>query len=84
MSEKGHITFFEKCRKYSINNEKRLKCDDVNNDIIYSRYYINFKIKMRIKNEKAIIILKEVHLIFNLFYNLIININIFLLNNIVI
>ena len=61
-----------------------MKCDDINENITYSRYYINFKIKMRIKNEKKVIILKEIHLIFNLSYDLIINTNILKLNNIVI
>ena len=56
------MTFFEKYRKYFINNEKELKCDDINENMIYSRYCINFEIKMRIKNEKKKIILKEIYL----------------------
>ena len=67
-----------------MSNEKRLKCDDINENLIYSRYCINFEIKMRIKNEKEIIILREIHFFFNFFYDLIINTNILKLNNIVI
>ena len=39
---------------------------------------------MRIKNKEEVIISKKIHLILNLFYNLIINTNILKLNNIVI
>ena len=39
---------------------------------------------MRDENEKEIIILKEIHLVFNLLCDLIIDINILKLNNIVI
>ena len=84
MSEKYRIIFFEKYRKYFISNEKRLKCDDINKDITHSRYYINLEIKMHNENEKNVIILKEVHLVFNLPYNLIINTNILKSNNVVI
>ena len=39
---------------------------------------------MRIKNEKEIINLKAIYLIFNLFYNLIINTNILKINSVII
>ena len=42
-----------------MSNEKRLKCDNINNNITYSRYCINFEIKMRIKNEKEMTVLKK-------------------------
>ena len=67
-----------------MSNEKRLKCDNINKNVIYSRYCINFKIKMHDENEKDIIISKKVHFIFNLFYDLIIDTNILKLNKIVI
>ena len=83
-SKKYRIIFFEKYRKYFMSNEKKLKCDDINENITHSRYYINPKIKMRIENEKKVIISKEIHLISNLSYDLIINTNILKSNNIVI
>ena len=67
-----------------MNNEKRLKCDDINKDVTHSRYYINPEIKMRDENGEEMIILKKVHLILNLSYNLIINMNILKSNNVVI
>ena len=84
MFKKYYIIFFEKYRKYFINNEKRLKYNNINEDVIYSRYYINLKIKMCDENEKEVIISKEIHFVFNLFYDLIINMNILKLNNVVI
>ena len=67
-----------------MSNEKKLKYENINEKIIHSRYYINLKIKMRIKNEKEMIISNFFYLVLNLSYNLIININILKSNNVMI
>ncbi len=80
--EKYRLTLFDFFLKYLIFNGKRLRYKRIGAEVLYIRDYIKLDIIIYTIIKKELLILSELYIIFNLSYDIIINIDILKFNNI--